>query len=162
MHHESTLLEYHSNAILPILVEEYDQNIVINSRIINKQEGNLVIKGIETSVYSSQFWEINSIKELYWFKNDIAIVSFLKEYDFLIDFLRKSFYHIYGRFESPLVYIELVEDEEVSNWKTLVITIKSALKAQVAHEKYMDILKSWFYDQDKKIKHLITITHQSI
>lgn len=114
------------------------------------------------SIFLARYNELETIERLYFLINEDEIKLFLLENKFLIDFLKKTVSEVKGVFGDFPIFLELKTDEEMPDWKTLFVKIKTSLNREDAKKRENWLLEKLFFRQERTIKRLVVFSEDCL
>lgn len=116
---------------------------------------------IETSSYLSPYKTIKDLETIYFFENYNDIMQFLRSNLDLVPLLVEAPIYIYHIFGGVPIYLELHSDPE-ENWDELFIVIKTALPAEEAVKREMQLFDLWFSNVIRKVGNRLNYTEEPL
>lgn len=111
-----------------------------------------------SSVTVNCYSDIDFLKDAFQFVNPDEVKQFLLYHPEIIQHILDCHIEILTRFDIVTPKMELVTDAELSDWKTLFITIPHNSEYEESFELLNDLLQNWAFYQSKQFKQLVTIT----
>ena len=102
--------------------------------------------------------QLASIDDTYELKGKEILFAFLAEHPAIISPLLELPFQISERFGLVVPKIELIQDEELPNWKTLYVKIPHQFSFDLGYEKLIDLLENWAFNQSSGFKKFVTIS----
>lgn len=129
----------------------FDKNIISNYNL--NYEHN-------TAITLATYNDINAIGVVYIMTQKESIEKFLISNKDLVAILLEAQVQIECRFGDVPLFLQLHTDYENSEWTKLFLVIKNNLPNNEATSKLENIFKNWFFQKDKKIRRLLTISEE--
>jgi len=113
-----------------------------------------------TAITLSPYNDVKSIGIVYIMIEKEAVEKFLIANKFLCETLLEAQVQIECRFGAVPLYLHLHTDYENPESIKLFLVIKNNLSSDDASSMLEDLFKKWFFQKDKKIRKLLTISEE--
>lgn len=117
---------------------------------------------VETSNFLERYRQLEEVEKNYIFLNKVESKQFLLKKEYLIRFLLESKTLLNLLFPESTHYLEFDADSEKDDWTSLTLIIENSLERSSARKQYKDLIKTWLFNSDNKIKTSITIKESPV
>ena len=94
---------------------------------------------------------VEAIKDLYTFNNQVQVIQYLSEQEYLISLLLEAHQKIREVFPNEQLGLRVSSDPEILGWKRLLIAIHTNLDADEAFDKLKLIENNWWLDAASEV-----------
>jgi hypothetical protein len=123
----------------------------------NNDSYHQLLKGYQrTDVSLNKYFEIEELRTKFHF-DSVNLDNFLLENFNIINFLNSAHKKLSKLFPNGVFVLEVTEDFEVENWKTLYLNVINNIGDPEFNNKLEDFIQNWLFEQDSGIKSLVTI-----
>jgi len=134
---------------------EINDFVKLNQTILNREFDYFIISG--KSVFAPKIISIfekdfKHLSRIFILLNENELKDYLSSNVDLFPFLNQMRNELNKYYPGEQFFIELVEDAEFSNWKTVFVKYKSNEDFEKVYPKIKEFKRNWLYKQDKKIE----------
>ena len=113
---------------------------------------------IDSSTIKESLRIENSFKSLYYVKSESEVINFIRSKDNFSKLLFELHAQIIKRFGDLTPELELINDCEIKDFITLLVTIPTQEEYYVASNKLKTLIKEWMFLQAQEFKRIVTIS----
>jgi hypothetical protein len=117
-----------------------------------------VLEQRDSSVFGFYHMQLTSVAKDYLVQQQEMVFPFLIEHAAIIPDLLKLPFQIFKRFGLVTLKMELIQDEELPDWRSIFITIPMGEDYEHAFKVLDNLLQEWFADQSKEFRSIVSIT----